>query len=83
MALNTALAKPAHSTSTRFWEVDALRGMAVLAMIFFHFMWDIQFFELTHINVYSVPWQLFARYWRHIHVCDGRFADAGCIEIQR
>lgn len=61
MALNTALAKPAHSTSTRFWEVDALRGMAVLAMIFFHFMWDLQFFELTHINVYSVPWQLFAR----------------------
>jgi uncharacterized membrane protein len=61
MALNTALAKRAHITSTRFWEVDALRGMAVLAMIFFHFMWDLQFFELTRINVFSVPWQLFAR----------------------
>lgn len=61
MALNTAPTKPAHSTSTRFWEVDALRGMAVLAMIFFHFMWDLQFFELTGINVFSVPWQLFAR----------------------
>jgi uncharacterized membrane protein len=61
MALNTALAQPARNTSTRFWEVDALRGMAVLAMIFFHFMWDLQYFELTRINVFSVPWQFFAR----------------------
>jgi uncharacterized membrane protein len=61
MALNTALTKPAHNTSTRLWEVDALRGMAVLAMIFFHFVWDLQFFELTGINAFSVPWQLFAR----------------------
>jgi uncharacterized membrane protein len=62
MALNTVLAKPATlSTDTRLWEVDALRGMAVLSMIFFHFVWDLQYFELTRINVFSASWQLFAR----------------------
>ena len=26
--------------TSRFWEIDALRGLAVLAMIVFHFAWD-------------------------------------------
>lgn len=47
--------------SARLWDIDAARGIAVLAMIFFHVMWDMQFFGLTSINVYSPPWQLFAR----------------------
>ncbi len=45
----------------RLWEVDSARGIAVLAMIFFHFMWDLQFFGLTSVDVFSPPWQLFAR----------------------
>jgi uncharacterized membrane protein len=45
----------------RLWEVDTVRGLAVLAMIFFHFMWDLQFFGLTNVDVFSPPWQLFAR----------------------
>ena len=47
--------------SARFWEVDAARGVAVLAMVFFHFMWDLQFFGLSGVNVFSAPWQVFAR----------------------
>ncbi|MGE5228800.1 MAG: heparan-alpha-glucosaminide N-acetyltransferase [Deltaproteobacteria bacterium] len=31
---------PRRAPSKRFWEIDALRGLAVLAMIVFHFAWD-------------------------------------------
>ena len=47
--------------SPRLWEVDSARGIAVLAMIFFHFMWDLQFFGLTSVDVFSPAWQTFAR----------------------
>lgn len=47
--------------STRLWEIDALRGLAVVLMIFFHFVWDLQFFGLVGVDVFSAPWQIFAR----------------------
>ena len=46
---------------SRLWEIDTVRGLAVVAMIFFHFMWDLQFFGLTSVNVFSSGWQTFAR----------------------
>jgi uncharacterized membrane protein len=45
----------------RLWEVDALRGLAVVLMIIFHFTWDLQFFGLVAVDVFSRPWQIFAR----------------------
>ena len=45
----------------RFWEVDALRGLAVAAMVFFHFMWDLWYFGLTTQDIGSPPWQRLAR----------------------
>lgn len=45
----------------RLWEVDALRGLAVVAMIFFHFMWDLWFYRLTYQDVVGPAWQAFAR----------------------
>lgn len=45
----------------RLWEVDTLRGIAVVAMVFFHLMWDLQFFGLTDVDVFSPGWQMFAR----------------------
>jgi uncharacterized membrane protein len=45
----------------RLWEVDTARGVAVVAMVIFHFMWDLQYFGLTNVNVFSTPWQIFAR----------------------
>lgn len=45
----------------RLWEVDALRGVTVVAMIFFHLMWDLSFYQLTDTAIYSLPWQIFAR----------------------
>ncbi len=35
--------------------------MAVAAMVFFHFMWDLWYFGLTTQDVGSPPWQHFAR----------------------
>lgn len=51
----------AAARSPRLWEVDAVRGVAVLAMVFFHLMWDLQFFGYTDVDVFSAPWQTFAR----------------------
>jgi uncharacterized membrane protein len=45
----------------RFWEVDSLRGAAVIMMIIFHLLFDLNFFSLQPVNVYSGFWWLFAR----------------------
>jgi uncharacterized membrane protein len=45
----------------RIWEVDTLRGVAIVLMIFYHFVWDLSFFDVYPINVLSSPWQNFAR----------------------
>jgi uncharacterized membrane protein len=45
----------------RLWEIDVARGCAVVLMAFFHLMWDLQFFGLSNVDVFSPGWQLFAR----------------------
>jgi uncharacterized membrane protein len=45
----------------RLWEIDTLRGLAVVAMIFFHLMWDLWFLGLTSQNIPGPGWQGFAR----------------------
>jgi len=37
----------------RFWEIDLLRGIAVVMMIFFHFLYDLNFFEILCLNLYK------------------------------
>jgi uncharacterized membrane protein len=54
-----ALAPPAHST--RLWEVDTLRGVAIVLMVFYHFTWDLVYFEAYQANLLVGPWQWFAR----------------------
>lgn len=65
MTSDVAVAQPqapqAKITRPRLWEVDVLRGLAVVAMAFFHFMWDLFYLRLTDVNVYSDGWQLLAR----------------------
>lgn len=51
----------ARQSAPRLWEVDAVRGVAVVAMIFFHLMWDLQYLGFSSVNVFSPPWQIFAR----------------------
>ncbi len=37
----------------RFWEIDCLRGFAVLLMLLYHFLYDLDFFELAEIQLRS------------------------------
>jgi uncharacterized membrane protein len=45
----------------RFWEVDLLRGAAVIMMIAFHFAFDLSYFGLRPLDVFSGAWFLLAR----------------------
>jgi uncharacterized membrane protein len=37
----------------RYWEIDLLRGIAVVIMICFHFLYDLNFFGIIHLSLYS------------------------------
>lgn len=52
---------PRAARSLRLAWVDMLRGLAVALMVFFHFVWDLQYFALASVDVFSAPWQIFAR----------------------
>lgn len=46
----------------RFWEVDALRGVAIIMMIIFHLMWDLWFFRiLPDVVLWEGFWKYFQR----------------------
>lgn len=35
----------------RFWEIDCLRGLAVLLMLLYHFLYDLDFFKLAEVQL--------------------------------
>ena len=37
----------------RYWEIDFLRGSAVVVMVGFHFVFDLNFLRTYRIQVYS------------------------------
>ncbi len=39
--------------SGRFWEIDCLRGLAVIVMLAYHFLYDLDFFGLANIELRS------------------------------
>lgn len=41
------------SKKTRFWEIDTLRGIAVILMIIFHFLYDLNYFHYVSISLYT------------------------------
>jgi uncharacterized membrane protein len=41
--------------SSRFWEIDCLRGIAVILMLAFHFLYDLDFFGIADIELRSGP----------------------------
>lgn len=47
------------SVAQRFWEVDLLRGLAVIMMIVFHFLFNLDFFGEYHYVLDSGFWSYF------------------------
>lgn len=47
------------SSSKRFWEIDVLRGIAILMMITYHVLFDLNYFGLTATDLSSLPMRLF------------------------
>jgi uncharacterized membrane protein len=46
----------------RFWEVDFLRGMAIILMVLFHLAYDLNYFGAERIEVASGFWFYLARF---------------------
>src|SRR3989338_11188790 len=45
----------------RFWELDFLRGIAVVMMIVFHFLWDLNYFGIIQQPLYVGFWGIFQK----------------------
>ncbi|MFH1587186.1 MAG: heparan-alpha-glucosaminide N-acetyltransferase [Candidatus Diapherotrites archaeon] len=43
----------------RFWELDSARGIAIIMMVIFHFMWDLRYFRFIEFDIYAGFWGLF------------------------
>ncbi len=56
------MARAARRTE-RYWEVDALRGIAIIMMIIYHFVWDLWYWQVLP-NV--VLWDGFWKYWQRL-----------------
>ena len=50
------------TSSQRFWEVDALRGIAIVMMVVYHLLWDLWVFgDAPNIVLYAGFWKYFQR----------------------
>lgn len=45
----------------RFWEIDSLRGLAIVMMVAFHFIFDLNYFGICNFNISSGFLWWFAR----------------------
>jgi len=45
---------------SRLWEIDVVRGIAILMMIVFHTVFDLSFFTIVPVDVASGFWRYFA-----------------------
>src|SRR5918993_3062481 len=54
---------PPQAIAAQRWDaIDVARGLAILAMIVYHFSWDLSFLQLIQTNILQVPaWRWFAR----------------------
>jgi uncharacterized membrane protein len=47
--------------TSRFRELDALRGAAILAMVAYHILYDLWYFDAVDVDPHSLPLLVFAR----------------------
>ena len=45
----------------RFWELDSLRGIALIFMVIFHFTWNLNYFDFVQVSMYSGFWGIFQK----------------------
>lgn len=51
----------AKNLEKRFWEIDFLRGLAIIMMILFHLLYDLNYLGVYNLNLHSGFWLFFAR----------------------
>jgi len=49
------------TATRRLWEVDTIRGVAIILMICYHCIFDLSYFGAYSGYMLSTPWQVFAR----------------------
>jgi len=53
---------------TRFWELDVLRAIAVIMMIFYHIFYDLEYFGDHDFGLSTLPWVIYARFGASIFI---------------
>ena len=48
-------------SNERFFELDLLRGIAIIMMIVFHFFFDLNYFGILQNEMYQGFWLIFQR----------------------
>jgi uncharacterized membrane protein len=49
------------SGANRYWEIDALRGVAIVMMVIYHLAYDLVLLGYYQASVVTGPWRVFAR----------------------
>lgn len=49
------------SSADRYWEIDALRGIAIVMMVIYHLVFDLGLFGYYQGSATTGPWRVFAR----------------------
>lgn len=57
------------SASQRFWEVDALRGVAIVMMTIYHAAWDLSQLAYWSFGFWELPWRYFQVATATLFIC--------------